>query len=596
MPVRAGFLRLDGRFGIVTGGARGIGLADLSQAGRGRSDDRRLGSRRGAARPRRSDRLRTRAATPAYQVDVTSPASIADGLAESLAGRGPVDLLVNNAGIAGRSAPLTDLTDADWDEIVRSDLDQRLLLLPGGAAVDAQAGRGSIVNVASVTGKEGNPSQVPYSAAKAGVIALTKALAREVAPEIRVNCVAPALIRTRMLDSLPPHVVEYALERIPIGRVGNAGGGGGCRSLPALRRCELRDRAVLRRERRTQHLLAIRRDAHPAARPRSIARTAMGSTATSRSRWVFMVQRFVLRTGRTRLRGLWAAAYRALARGATAYVTLGEADASTYVRGGVAAGDILPGLSDVDTAVVLPDGHAPRETADARVCRRWRRLSRMLPFVELLVERPVVYDEGSLRELAGASALTYGFDRREGGQLAAGYFGPHATFDWLRQLERPGLHGLGADWRLLRGPDRRPAVPPHDAQTRLIAGWLELLFWWRWAVPACMEPRGPRTAALCAKLIAEPTRIWLWLAHGEKCRSRPDVLRAGLRKMPEEEGLLRFALALLESLPDSPQPPLAEALDGLARISGPGRPSCSTPRLRAPPRSRCDWRAGMQPS
>ena len=81
-------------------------------------------------------------------------------------------------------------------------------------------GRGAIVNVASVTGKEGNPNQVPYSAAKAGVIALTKALAREVAPQIRVNCVAPALIRTRMLDTFPPDVVEYALQRIPSGRVG----------------------------------------------------------------------------------------------------------------------------------------------------------------------------------------------------------------------------------------------------------------------------------------------------------------------------------------------------------------------------------------
>jgi 3-oxoacyl-[acyl-carrier protein] reductase len=81
-------------------------------------------------------------------------------------------------------------------------------------------GGGSIVNVASVTGKEGNPEQVPYSVAKAGVIALTKALAREVAPEIRVNCVAPALTKTRMLDELPSQVVEYALGKIVMGRVG----------------------------------------------------------------------------------------------------------------------------------------------------------------------------------------------------------------------------------------------------------------------------------------------------------------------------------------------------------------------------------------
>jgi 3-oxoacyl-[acyl-carrier protein] reductase len=70
-----------------------------------------------------------------------------------------------------------------------------------------------------VTGKEGNPRQVPYSVAKAGVIALTKALAREVAPGVRVNCVAPALTRTRILDDLPQEVIDYALERMPVGRV-----------------------------------------------------------------------------------------------------------------------------------------------------------------------------------------------------------------------------------------------------------------------------------------------------------------------------------------------------------------------------------------
>ena len=130
-----------------------------------------------------------------------------------------MDILVNNAGIVGRSAPLTELSDDDWDEVVLADLTSVFYccraLLPA-----MRRGRGAIVNVASVTGKEGNPSQVPYSAAKAGVIALTKALALELAPDIRVNCVAPALTATRMLDSLPPEVLDHALARIPIGRVG----------------------------------------------------------------------------------------------------------------------------------------------------------------------------------------------------------------------------------------------------------------------------------------------------------------------------------------------------------------------------------------
>ena len=156
----------------------------------------------------------------AYEVDVTSPDSIADGL-RALGEQEPhVDVLVNNAGIVGRAAPLTELTDEDWDEIVLTDTTSVFYCCRAVLPMMRERERGAIVNVASVTGKEGNPSQVPYSVAKAGVIALTKALARETAPGIRVNCVAPALIGTRMLDSLPSDVVDYARSKIPIGRVG----------------------------------------------------------------------------------------------------------------------------------------------------------------------------------------------------------------------------------------------------------------------------------------------------------------------------------------------------------------------------------------
>jgi NAD(P)-dependent dehydrogenase (short-subunit alcohol dehydrogenase family) len=150
----------------------------------------------------------------------TSPPSIAAGLRESLDQGGQIDILINNAGITGRSAPLTELADGDWDETVLTNLTSVFYCCRAVLPAMRDRGRGVIVNVASVTGKEGNPNQVPYSAAKAGVIALTKALAREVAPEIRVNCVAPALIRTRMLEALPAEILDYALERIPIGRVG----------------------------------------------------------------------------------------------------------------------------------------------------------------------------------------------------------------------------------------------------------------------------------------------------------------------------------------------------------------------------------------
>jgi 2-dehydro-3-deoxy-L-rhamnonate dehydrogenase (NAD+) len=214
-----GFLRLDGRLAIVTGGAQGIGLASARRlVGAGATVA--VWDRDSEAAAEAVSALRADGQADAYHVDVRDPRSIDHALREMFGAREAADILVNNAGIAGRSAPLTELSDSDWEEAMLADLTSVFYccraVLPGMRRV----GRGAIVNLASVTGKEGNPNQVAYSVAKAGVIALTKALAREVAPDIRVNCVAPALIRTRMLETLPSQVVDYALQRIPIGRVG----------------------------------------------------------------------------------------------------------------------------------------------------------------------------------------------------------------------------------------------------------------------------------------------------------------------------------------------------------------------------------------
>jgi 2-dehydro-3-deoxy-L-rhamnonate dehydrogenase (NAD+) len=220
VPQPNGFLRLDGRLGVVTGGARGIGLAiarRLVEAGATVA----IWDRDAPAGEEAAGLLREAGRDAhAYEVDVTRPDSIAEGLRACLDSADGIDILVNNAGIAGRSAPLAELSDGDWDEAVRADLTSVFYCCRAVLPSMRDRGRGAIVNVASVTGKEGNPGQVPYSVAKAGVIALTKALAREVAPEIRVNCVAPALTRTRMLDTLPQQVVDYALSRIPVGRMG----------------------------------------------------------------------------------------------------------------------------------------------------------------------------------------------------------------------------------------------------------------------------------------------------------------------------------------------------------------------------------------
>lgn len=220
MPTANGYLRLDDRCAVVTGGARGIGLAvarRLAGAGaRVEIWDRDAGIAGESAAAMRAEGAQAHA----VNVDVTVPDSIAAGLRETLDRNSSVDILVNNAGLAGEVGRLDDISDADWDETVRGNLTSVFFCCRAVLGAMRGQGSGTIVNMASVTGKEGNPNQVPYSVAKAGVIALTKALSREVAPDIRVNCVAPALIQTRMLDALPQKVVDYALERIPVGRVG----------------------------------------------------------------------------------------------------------------------------------------------------------------------------------------------------------------------------------------------------------------------------------------------------------------------------------------------------------------------------------------
>ena len=134
-------------------------------------------------------------------------------------------------------------------------------------------------------------------------------------------------------------------------------------------------------------------------------------------------------------------------------------------------------------------------------------------------------------------------------------------------LERPGLDGAGADWRLLSGPDRRPAAPAADAQERRLGAWLELTLWWQWAFSACIGPADAHSAHLCLKLVSEPARIWLLLAHGERPGSRRAVLQRALQLLPEEEDALRAALDLRRALPRAPAPPLEQTLPILGRLS-----------------------------
>ena len=275
-------------------------------------------------------------------------------------------------------------------------------------------------------------------------------------------------------------------------------------------------------------------------------------------------QRFMLRTGQTRLRGLWARAHE-LAIRLIAAAFARTSRASVYVKGSFGFGDPVYGVSDIDLVIVVPsafdrdaDAHAVAE-----VRRRWSRLVRLFPPLHELFH-VFVYDSRSLRDAVSAPAFTFGLDRRP---PRAGFLGSRPLIDEMGLQERPELYGAPREWRLVGGRSADVAPPPDDADYRRLASWLELQFWWRYAFTACVDPRGPRLPYLCVKLVAEPARIWLWLAHGEQFFSRVEALNRALQKLPEEEVAFRRALELHRALPSSPEPPLAEMLAHFVRLS-----------------------------
>jgi len=214
-------MNLANRVAIVTGAGQGIGEAIATRLASEGADvavvDLNLPLAEAVAKQlaglgRRSIAIRC---------DVANAADVSAMRDRVLAEFGKIDILVNNAGIAGKNAPLIDVTEPEWDQVMTVDVKSVFLCAKAVLPHMIERRYGKIVNVASIAGKEGNPNLVPYSSAKAAVIGFTKALAKEVVQfGVYVNSVAPAVIETPILKQLTQQQIDYMAAKIPMGRVG----------------------------------------------------------------------------------------------------------------------------------------------------------------------------------------------------------------------------------------------------------------------------------------------------------------------------------------------------------------------------------------
>lgn len=210
---------LAGRTAVITGGAQGLGLAIaerfLAEGARVVIGDLNLEATQAAAKG-----LGSAALARGVRCDVTSAADVDALIAVALDAFGGLDIMVNNAGIT-RDATMRKMTEQDFDEVIDVHLKGTWNGTRAAAAVMREQGRGAIINMSSISGKVGFVGQTNYSAAKAGIVGLTKAAAKELAHlGVRVNAIQPGLIRSAMTEAMPQRIWDAKLAEVPMGRAG----------------------------------------------------------------------------------------------------------------------------------------------------------------------------------------------------------------------------------------------------------------------------------------------------------------------------------------------------------------------------------------
>ena len=212
---------LNARVAVITGGAQGIGYATAERMlSSGASvvlwdmDAPLLGSAK--------ESLGKLGRVGTVQLELTDAAAVMQATTQTIADFGRIDILVNNAGITGGNAKTWELAPDMWRRVIEVNLVAPYLVCRAVVPQMLKQGYGRIVNVASVAGKEGNPNASHYSASKAGLIALTKSLGKELATQgILVNAVAPAAAKTALFATMKPEFIDFMLSKIPMGRFVN---------------------------------------------------------------------------------------------------------------------------------------------------------------------------------------------------------------------------------------------------------------------------------------------------------------------------------------------------------------------------------------